>query len=215
MKGQALIRLILVVLILAGIGTAVSYSHVFSVDGVEGWVDSFGDWAPVLFIATYSITTLFFVPASLFTLAGGALFGPLWGAVYSLIGASLGAVLGFLIARYIASDWIAKRSGPRVTRFMESVTREGWRFVAFTRLVPVFPFMPQNYFYGASRVPLGGYTIASVVCMGPATAAYTWLGHIGMEAASGRDNWIDIGLFALAALVLVFFLPRIIGYMRR
>ncbi len=210
-----IIRLFLVALILAGIGTAAAHWSAFTVAGVESWVDSFGGWAPVLFIAAYSIVTLFFVPASLFTLASGALFGPLWGSVYSLTGAGLGAVLGFLIARYIVSDWVATRSGPRVTRFMESVARDGWRFVAFTRLVPVFPYMPQNYFYGASRIPLGEYAVASVVFMLPSTVAYTWLGHIGMEAASGRDNWVEIGLFGLAALVLIFFLPRIIRYFRR
>ena len=169
----------------------------------------------MLFIATYCVATLFFVPASLFTLASGALFGPLWGSVYSLIGASLGAVLGFLVARYIVSDWLAARSGPRVSRFMEGVAQKGWRFVAFTRLVSVFPFMPQNYFYGASRIPLREYAVTSVVFMLPSTAAYTWLSHIGMEAASGRDNWVEIGLFGLAALVLITLLPRIIGYFRR
>ena len=31
---------------------------------------------------------------------------------------------------------------------------EGWRFVAFTRLVPLFPFNPLNYVLGLTRIPL-------------------------------------------------------------
>lgn len=215
MSGAALTRILLIAIILAGIGTAAAHWSVFTVEGVQGWVNSFGNWAPVLFIVAYGLITLFFAPASLFTLASGALFGPLWGSVYSLVGAELGAILGFLIARYIASDWIAARSGPRLSRFMNGVTREGWRFVAFTRLVPVFPYMPQNYFYGVSRISFVEFAVASAIFMIPSTVAYTWLGHIGMEAASGHDNWAEIGLFGLAALGLIFFLPRIIRRFRR
>jgi len=211
-SGAALIRILLIALILAGIGTTAAHWSAFTVEKVQGWVDSFDSWAPILFIVAYGLITLFFAPASLFTLAGGALFGPFWGSVYSLVGAGLGAVLGFLIARYIASDWIATRSGPRLSRFLNGVTREGWRFVAFTRLVPVFPYMPQNYFYGVSRISFVEFTVASVIFMIPSTAAYTWLGHIGMEAMSGRNNWIEISLFGISALVLIIFLPRVIRF---
>ena len=200
MNRAALVRMLLIAFILAGIGTATAHRSAFTVDGAQDWIDSFGSWAPVLFIIAYGVITLFFVPASLFTLASGVLFGPLWGSVYSMIGAGLGAALGFLIARYIASDWITAHSGPRLSRFMDGVSREGWRFVAFTRLIPIFPYMPQNYFYGVSRISFIEYAIATIICMAPATTAYTWLGHIGKEALSGRDNWVEIGLFGLAAL---------------
>jgi uncharacterized membrane protein YdjX (TVP38/TMEM64 family) len=209
-----ILRSLLIGLILAGIGAVIAHWSHFTAAGIEGWVDSFGAWAPLLFIAGYGIATLFLIPATLFTLAGGALFGPLWGSVYSLLGAELGAVIGLLIARYVASDWIAAHAGPRLARIMEGAAEEGWRFVAFTRLVPIFPFMPQNYLYGLSRIGLGEYALATLIFMIPSTIAYTWLGHIGMEAASGRDNWVEIGLLGLAAVVLILFLPRIVRFVR-
>ena len=215
MSRAALIRFLLIALILAGIGTAAAHWSTFTVEGIQGWVNFFGSWAPVVFIIAYGVTTLFFAPASLFTLASGALFGPLWGAVYSLAGASLGAVLGFLIARYIASEWIATRSGPHLSRVMNGVAQGGWRFVAFTRLVPVFPYMPQNYFYGVSRISFIEFAVTSVIFMIPSTFAYTWLGHVGMETLSGQNNWIEISLYSLAACVLIFFLPRVIRNFRR
>jgi uncharacterized membrane protein YdjX (TVP38/TMEM64 family) len=37
----------------------------------------FGPWAPVLFVLFHAVATVLFVPGSVFSLAGGALFGPL------------------------------------------------------------------------------------------------------------------------------------------
>lgn len=84
---------------------------------------------------------MLFLPGSVLTLAGGALFGPAWGTLYNLVGATLGATLAFLVARYLASHWVQARiesgAGGRVDRLVKGVEAEGWRFVAFTRMVPL------------------------------------------------------------------------------
>ena len=66
------------------------------------------------------------------------------------------------------------------------VEAEGWRFVAFVRLVPLFPFNLLNYALGLTRIPLAHYVLASLVCMAPGTIAYTWLGYAGREALAGN-----------------------------
>ena len=62
MSWTALMRIILIALILTGIGSAAAYWKTFSVEAIEGWVNSFDGWAPILFIAAYSLVTLFFIP---------------------------------------------------------------------------------------------------------------------------------------------------------
>ena len=215
MSRTAILRSLIILLIAAGVGAVIAHWSHFSVDALKSWIEDFGILAPLLFIAAYCLAAIFFMPASLFTLAAGALFGPVWGAVYSLGGGTLGAILAFLIARYVASEWIAAHAGPRVSRIIDGAAREGWRFVAVTRLIPIFPYAPLNYFFGLSRIPLLQFIAATFIFMAPATIAYSWLGHIGMEAASGRDNWVEIGLFGFAALALIAFLPRMIKYIRR
>jgi uncharacterized membrane protein YdjX (TVP38/TMEM64 family) len=79
----------------------------------------------------------------------------------------LGATLAFVIARYVASDWVAERSSDRLGRLMRGVEEEGWRFVAFVRLVPLFPFNLVNYAFGLTRIRLREYVLASLVCMAP------------------------------------------------
>jgi hypothetical protein len=129
--------LALILVIAAGFATAATHWNEINVETLEIRIREFGIWAPLLFIAAYCVAAIFFLPATLFTLAAGVLFGPLWGAVYSLAGASLGAALAFFVARYIAANWISGHAGPRVSRIIDGVAEEGWRFVAVTRLIPI------------------------------------------------------------------------------
>jgi uncharacterized membrane protein YdjX (TVP38/TMEM64 family) len=173
-----------------------------------------GRWSPVLFVLLYSLATVLFVPGSILTLAGGALFGPLWGTLLNLSGATLGAMLAFVIARYIGAAWVCARAGERLGRLIRGVEEEGWRFVAFVRLVPLFPFNLVNYAFGLTRVGLGEYVIASFLCMAPGAIAYTYLGYAGLEAASGRAGANHKALLALALLAAVAFLPRLVRQLK-
>jgi uncharacterized membrane protein YdjX (TVP38/TMEM64 family) len=177
---------------------------------IERTLRRFGRWAPILFILLYAFATVLFLPGSVLTLTGGALFGPIWGTLWNLTGATIGATLAFLIARHVASDWVSRRTGERLGRMMRGVEQEGWRFVAFVRLVPVFPFNLMNYAFGLTRIRLGEYVIASFVCMSPGVVAYTYLGYAGREAASGQAGAISKALLALALLAAVAFLPRLV-----
>lgn len=215
MKGALIKRLVLVALIAAGIGLAIAHRDYLDADALEAWVIGFGIWAPLVFIGAYIVATVFFLPGLLFTLAGGALFGPVLGTLYSLIGATAGATVAFLVARYLLSKWVSERSGTRLGRVIKGVEDEGWRFVAMTRLMPFIPFNLLNYVLGLTRIPLAHYTAASLVFMLPGAAAYAYLGYAGREVAAGEEGLIEKGLLGLAALGLIVFLPRLIKRWRR
>ena len=99
--------------------------------------------------------------------------------------------LAFLVARYLASDWVAARSGGRLRQLIHGVETEGWRFVAFVRLVPLFPFNLLNYALGLTRIRFSHYLIATYVCMLPGAFAYTYLGYAGREAVGGGEGLIQ------------------------
>src|ERR1700688_3066746 len=101
------------------------------------------------------------------------------------------------------------RAGERLARLIRGVEEEGWRFVAFVRLVPLFPFNLVNYAFGLTRIRLREYVLASFVCMAPGALAYTYLGYAGREAASGQAGAVRKGLFALTLLTAVALLPRL------
>jgi uncharacterized membrane protein YdjX (TVP38/TMEM64 family) len=184
---------------------------------IERRVAALGAWAPVGFIAFYGVAAVLFMPGLVMALAGGALFGPVWGVVYNAGGAILGATLAFLVARYLASDWVRRLTQGWLRQVIDGVDAEGWRFVAFVRLVPLFPFNLLNYALGLTGIPLRAYVLASLVCMLPGTIAYTWLGYVGRAAAVGGKDLEDViwyGLVALGLVALVAFLPRVVRRIR-
>lgn len=214
MDNKRRVRILLLVGLAAAIALAISYRDRLDGAPLEAWIQGHGAIAPLLFILVYALATVLFLPGTVLTLMGGVLFGPLWGAFYNLTGATLGATLAFLIARYLASDWITQRTGGRVKQLIKGVEGEGWRFVAFVRLVPLFPFNLMNYALGVTRIRLLHYVIASYVFMSPGAVAYTYLGYAGREAVAGGGGMVQKGLLALALLAVVAFLPRFIARLR-
>ncbi len=210
-----LARLITFLVLVAGIALVVIYRDQLDAAQLEVLMNDAGSAAPLLFMLIYIIGTLFFLPGSVLTLLGGALFGPIWGTFYNLTAATIGAMLSFLASRYLASDWVAKKTGGRMKQLINGVENEGWRFVAFTRLVPFFPFNLLNYALGLTKISFTQYSIATYVCMLPGAIAYTYLGYIGREAATGGEGLIQKAMLALALLAVVSFLPRLIGNLRK
>ena len=210
MSPEASRRLVLLLLVACGVVAAVLLREQISVESLAARVSALGWYAPLVFIACYAVATVFFLPGLLFTLAGGALFGPFYGTLYNLAGATLGATLAFLTARYIAYDWVAQRTGNRLRQLVEGVEEEGWRFVAFARLVPLFPFNLLNYALGLTRLRLSHYIITSFVFMAPGGAAYTYLGYAGREVASGGEDFIRKALLALAIIATIAFVSQML-----
>lgn len=211
---RSLLRLALALLLMTAAAWVIIHRDQIDIATLDAWLGSLGHWAPVSYIALYAVATVVLVPGAVFSLAGGALFGPFWGSILNLIGGTLGATLAFLAARYIAGDWVTRKTGGLLKRLIDGVDAEGWRFVAFVRLVPLFPYVLSNYAFGLTHIPFRHYLIATFVCMAPAAVAYTWLGHAGREALAGETDAVRYGLLALGLLAALALLPRLIKRLR-
>jgi len=214
-KRTSFSRIVLFAALAAAVAPALVYRDLFDAAALEAWIAAAGPLGPLLYMAIYAVATVLFLPGSVLTLAGGALFGPVWGTFYSLTGATVGAAAAFVIARYLASDWVSHRASGWTRQLIDGVESEGWRFVAFVRLVPLFPFNLLNYALGLTRIGLSAYVVASYVFMLPGAFAYTYLGYAGREAVAGGEGLIRKGLIALALLAAVAFLPRLLNRLRR
>ncbi|MCK4674952.1 MAG: TVP38/TMEM64 family protein, partial [Gammaproteobacteria bacterium] len=138
-------KFLVLVFIFTGITLVVAYRDQLDATAIQNWIEEAGNAAPLLFMFIYIVGTVFFFPGSVLTLLGGALFGPVLGTFYNLTAATIGSMLSFLVARYLASSWVEKKTGGKLKQLMNGVDNEGWRFVAFVRLVPLFPFNLLNY----------------------------------------------------------------------
>jgi uncharacterized membrane protein YdjX (TVP38/TMEM64 family) len=166
-----------------------------------------GPWAPVVFILIYAIVPVLFIPGTLMTLLGGFLFGFYWGFLYSLIGGTIGASLAFLVGRYLAEDWTEQHSHAMLIEVQRGIEKDGWRYIAFTRLVPVFPYSILNYAFGLTQIHIWTFTITSFICLIPGTLAYSYIGHVGQEAAEGSQGML-IKISIVFALILVISFAR-------
>jgi uncharacterized membrane protein YdjX (TVP38/TMEM64 family) len=157
----------------------------------------------------YTIAPALLLPGLPITIVGGILFGPFWGVIYTITSATLGACVAFLVARYIARDWVeGKLVSPRWRRLDQGVTDHGWKVVAFTRLIPLFPFNLLNYAFGLTRIKFLHYAITTFLCMLPACIAFIVFSSSLLDVIRGRISpafIAGLGLIILVSLIPLFY----------
>ncbi|MGB7892926.1 MAG: TVP38/TMEM64 family protein [Microcoleus sp.] len=185
-------------------------------------IEDLGWWGPVAFVATYNLATVLFVPGSVLTLGGGAIFGLWWGAVYVFAASILGAVFAFAIGRYLCRDRVVKymESHPKFKALDRAVSQQGLKIVFLTRLCPLFPFNLLNYALGITQVSLKDYVLGSFGMI-PGTIMYVYSGSlVGEVAAIGTQTvyaspqdsavkWLINIISFLATVAVTVFITRI------
>jgi len=183
------------------------------------WVAGLGVLGPIVFVAGYAAAVVAFVPGSLLTLAGGALFGLVEGVIYVFAAAVLGSTASFLLARSIARDAVSRRieGDARFRAIDRAVGEEGRKIVFLLRLSPVFPFNLLNYALGLTRVRLVDYLVASLGML-PGTILYVYVGKLGGDVAAaaggakterGLADWALLGVGLAATAVVTLLITRI------
>jgi len=178
---------------------------------LQSWIAGYGAWGPVLYIFLYLVAPSFFLPGLPITIAGGVLFGPLWGVVYAITGSTGGACIAFLVARYLGREWVAnKLQGTNLGKLDEEVERQGWKIVAFTRLIPLFPFNLLNYAFGLTKIKFLHYAITTFFGMLPACIAYIVFSSSLLDLFKGK-----VSVQLIIGVVLVVIVSSIPIYYKR
>jgi len=166
------------------------------------WIGGFGVWGPLVYMLIYALAPSLMLPGLPITVVGGVLFGPFWGIVYVTIGATTGATLAFIIARKMGREWVEGLvKGGRMREIDESVEKKGWKIVAFTRLIPLFPFNFLNYAFGLTKIGLGPYFLATLVFMLPGITAYVVFSSSILDVFQGRVSGTLVAGIVLVVLV--------------
>ncbi len=117
------------------------------------------------------------VPASLFlTMLCGFLFGIVPGALVAVAAASTGAAIVFSVGRWAAQDLLLRRAGPRLAGFAAGFRDDAFGYVAFLRLLPLFPFWLTNLAPAAFGVRLRTFVLATLVGLTPGAFVYAATG---------------------------------------
>lgn len=164
---------------------------------LSAWVDTLGVWGPVAFVAVYVAVVVLMLPAFLLIMAGGAVFGVVKGSLLVMTGAVTGGTVAFLIARYLARAFVARRvaANPTLAAIDRVIGEDGLRLVFLLRLSPMIPFVLSNYALGVTRVRLRDFVIGTLG-LAPIVVTYAAYG-----SASGAGPRAD-GSAAVSPLVL-------------
>jgi uncharacterized membrane protein YdjX (TVP38/TMEM64 family) len=163
----------------------------------------------VVFCAVAVTASLLLVPAWIFPLVAGAVFGMGWGLLAAVVSGTLSALAAFLVARYLLRARIEKlaRKSKSFKAVDQAVAKDPWKVVALLRMSPVMPSGVKSYFLGLTRVNLPDYAVASMAGMFPGVLLKVYIGSAGRGALSdgGPLEWslLAAGIVATIALTVI------------
>lgn len=144
--------------------------------------------AVALAAMVYVCAVIVSVPATLvLTVFCGFLFGTVTGALVAIGSATTGASIVFAIGRNAARDVILRRAGPRLGRFAAGFRHDAFSYVAFLRLLPIFPFWMTNLLPAAFGVPLRTFALATFLGLFPGAFVYAATGAGIEEAVAAHE----------------------------
>jgi uncharacterized membrane protein YdjX (TVP38/TMEM64 family) len=218
-RGAIIKAAILVMFILAAV-YVVRYTPVnefLTLEKMKRFLETSGFWAPLVFILIYTLGICLFVPGTLLTALGAAIFGPYRGFVYVFVGAMLGATVTFFIGRYLGRDFAASVIGDRLKKYDEAIEKNGFATVLYLRLI-YFPFTAMDFGMGLTRVRFWDYFWGTLLGIIVGTFVFTffigtlkevWAGGDWGQLFSGKV-FLSIGLF-----IFSLFIPKIINKFKK
>ena len=181
-------------------------------EALSRFLEAAGFWAPLAFVLVYTAGICFFVPGTLLTALGAALFGAYWGFLYVWIGAMAGASAAFWIGRTLGREFATTLIGDRLKKYDDAIERNGFATVLYLRLV-YFPFTAMNFGMGLTKVRFWDYFLGTAFGIIVGTFIFTFfVGTLKEVWANGK--WEDLFSFSVSFSVGLFvfslFIPKII-----
>ncbi len=216
---SALIKAVLLLLfIIAAVVTVrlTGVKEVLTVERLGALLHAAGWWAPLAFILIYAVGVCLFIPGTLLTALGAAIFGPYRGFVYVWVAAMLGAAGAFLIGRYLGREFAASLIGDRLKKYDDAIERNGFATVLYLRLV-YFPFTPMNFGMGLTKVGFRDYLGGTGLGILVGTFIFTFfVGTVKDVWATGQWGQLLSWKIFLSLVLFIFslFIPKIISKLK-
>jgi uncharacterized membrane protein YdjX (TVP38/TMEM64 family) len=214
-KKKAIIKLVILIAFIIAAIYLVRFTPVkeyLSAEKLGNFLEMAGVWAPVIYIVFYGVGVCLFIPGSLLTGLGAAIFGAYWGFVYVWIGAMIGSSAAFYIGRTLGRDFAKSLIGDKLKKYDDAIERNGFATVLYLRLV-YFPFTPMNFGMGLTKVRFWDYLSGTGLGILVGTFIFTFFIGALKEVWISGDWWQLISFkvfFSVCLFVFSFFIPTII-----
>lgn len=172
----------------------------FDAQPFKDWVDGFGVWGPVIFIAVMALSVLFApIPNVPVFVAAGLAWGPVVGTFYSMAGLVIGSALAFQVARWLGRRHLHRLVGAKMAGRLDHLADTmGGRVIFWSRLLPAVNFDWISFVAGMTSIRFMPFIIYSALGMLIPTAVSVAAGD-GL-ARDPRITLILVGSW-LAAIV--------------
>jgi uncharacterized membrane protein YdjX (TVP38/TMEM64 family) len=164
----------------------------------------------VVFFIFYIIVTAFALPISLLkTLLAGALFGFWPGLILVSFASSIGSTFCFLFSRYALRNYSQVKFGKYLKKVNKGIETDGWLYLFFLRLSPIFPFFMINLVFGLTKMRVLEFYLVSQVGMFIGTAIFV---NAGVQIG-GLSSIEEILTFkVIMSLTLIGIFPLLIKF---
>jgi uncharacterized membrane protein YdjX (TVP38/TMEM64 family) len=166
--------------------------------GESPWLFALG------FVALFTVLAAFTLPGCApLCLFAGSCYGAVGGTLIVGAASTLGALLSFLAARHFARQRVQRRFGHRLHSLDTAVSRHGWPWVFWLRLVPVVPYPLLNPLLGLSRLSMRGFLWSSFAGLTIGSVPYVWAGwSLAGTLHSGSPDWATLAGAAMLMLAI-------------
>ena len=219
-RKKALVKALILVAFITGAILMVRLTPIkdYLTPGMLGqYLDMTGFWGPIIFIIIYAVGICLFIPGTLLTALGAAIFGPYWGFIWVWIAAMIGASVSFIIGRTLGREFAASLIGDKLKKYDDAIERNGFATVLYLRLV-YFPFTAMNFGMGLTKVRFWDYVAGTGLGIIVGTFIFTFfIGTLKEVWISG--NWGELisfkVFFSIGLFIFSFFIPKIIKKIKK
>ncbi len=169
------------------------------------YIQSFGVWAPLVYIILFTVVPLTLFPDSILAISGGLAFGIVWGSIYTMIGALMGATLAFFITRTIGNDTVNKLLDKKFKGAKRYTDKMGIEVILLLRLIPLFPFDIVSYLAGLSNIKFRKYIIGSIIGTIPGILVFN---NIGQQIIDFTSFGFVVSIILLVILFSLSFILK-------
>jgi len=168
---------------------------------LQAWLKQAGIWAPLIYIALYTLGTILILPSTPLNLSGGAIFGAWWGTLWTSVAAVIAAVVAFAFTRTVGRDIVARKFAGR-WEAMDAEMRQGGLFYMFAiRLLPIIPYGLVNFAAGLTSIRFKDYLLGTVLGTVPGILPFVMMGS-GLRALKSGDVLPLMGALGLTGLLV-------------
>ncbi|HEX8252474.1 MAG TPA: VTT domain-containing protein [Thermoanaerobaculia bacterium] len=169
-----------------------------------------GVWyAPFVYVAIYALGCVVALPASIFVIAAGFIWGWLLGGAYAMVGGLLGAIISFFAGRFIG-EGLLDRFG-RVGKLVRAqVDHAGFKSMLILRNIPGIPFAVLNYGAGVAGVRFRDYFFATLIGIAPSKFVFTYCADALFNGSMSEGDAFKRLAIVCALVLAMILLPALV-----